>query len=319
MMPLQSGQQDVKIVPYDVNWPQQFLLEAERVKNALGENCLEVHHIGSTSVPGLAAKPVIDMIPVVADIREVDGANARMQALGYEINGEHGIPFRRYFHKGGRQRTHHLHAFESGHVEIERHLKFRDWMRSHAEDRDAYARLKQELACQYPDDIMSYCLGKESFIAAIDKKAGFNGLRMVKALTPREWQAVRHFRQFYFFGKAGLVDPYTWTFEHPAHVHFVLFQGSEIIGYAHLQLWPEARAALRIIVIDEAKRNRQCGSQLLALCEKWLKQQGYQRLHLESSPQALRFYRKQGYVDWPFDDPEGYEGDPQDIAVGKNL
>lgn len=318
-MSVQSGQQLVQVVPYDASWPQAFALEAERIKKAMGDNCLEVHHIGSTSIPGLAAKPVIDMIPVVADISQVDEANARMQALGYAINGEYGIPFRRYFHKGGSQRTHHIHAFEAGHVDIERHLKFRDWMRTHTEDREAYARLKQDLARQYPQDIMAYCLGKERFIADIDKKAGFNGLRVVKALTPREWEAVRHFRQFYFFGKAGLVDPYTWTFEHPEHVHFVLFQGSDIIGYAHLQLWPEARAALRIIVIDEAKRNHQCGSQLLALCEKWLKQQGYQSLHLESSPEALRFYRRYGYLDMPFDDPNGYEGCAQDIAVGKKL
>ncbi len=83
---------------------------------------------------------------------------------------------------------------------------------------------------------------------------------MVKALTTREWDKVRHFRQFYFFDKAGLSDPYTWTFEHNAHVHFVLFQGSEITGYAHLQLWSHNRAALRIIVIDELKRNHQYGT-----------------------------------------------------------
>lgn len=126
-------------------------------------------------------------------------------------------------------------------------------MRTHPEDREAYARLKQELAHQNPYDITAYCLGKEDFIAAVDKKAGFNGLRVVKALTTREWDKVRPFRQFYFFDKAGLSDPYTWTFEHDAHIHFVLFQGSDIIGYAHLQLWSRKRAALRIIVIDEKK------------------------------------------------------------------
>lgn len=192
-------------------------------------------------------------------------------------------------------------------------------MRAHVEDREAYARLKQKLAHQYPYDITAYCLGKEHFIASIDKKAGFNKLRVVKALTPREWDKVRHFRQFYFFDKAGLSDPYTWTFEHDAHVHFVLFQGSDIIGYAHLQLWPRHRAALRIIVIDEKKRNHQYGGQFLALCEKWLKSQGYQSLHVESSPDALKFYRNNGYLDMPFDDPDGYEGDARDTAVGKIL
>ncbi|HGO6775922.1 TPA: GrpB family protein, partial [Legionella pneumophila] len=227
-MSVKQEQHLIKVVPYDSSWSMQFEQEAEQIKKALGNNCIDIHHIGSTSVPGLAAKPVIDMIPVILDLSKVDSANTAMRTLGYEAKGEYGIPFRRYFQKGDNQRTHHAHVFELGNSEIERHLKFRDWMRSHPEDREAYARLKQELARQYSDDITAYCLGKEDFIAIIDKKAGFNGLRMVKALTPREWDKVRHFRQFYFFDKAGLSDPYTWTFEHDAHVHFVLFQGSEI-------------------------------------------------------------------------------------------
>ncbi|KTD73430.1 bifunctional GrpB family protein/GNAT family N-acetyltransferase [Legionella tucsonensis] len=316
-MSVTQEQRLIEVVPYDSNWPMQFVQEAERIKKALGSNCIKIHHIGSTSVPDLAAKPIIDMIPVVLELSKVDSANAALQALGYEAKGEYGIPFRRYFQKGDNLRTHHAHIFELGNSEIGRHLKFRDWMRTHPEDREAYARLKQELAHQHPYDITAYCLGKEDFIAAVDKKAGFNGLRVVKALTTREWDKVRHFRQFYFFDKAGLSDPYTWTFEHDAHIHFVLFQGSDIIGYAHLQLWSRKRAALRIIVIDEKKRNHQYGSQFLTLCEKWLKNQGYRSLHVESSPDALKFYRNNSYIDMPFDDPDGYEGDARDIAVGK--
>jgi len=318
-MSINPEQRLIEVVPYDSNWLMQFEEEAARIKKALGSNCVEIHHIGSTSVPGLAAKPIIDMIPVVLDISKVDSANVAMQTLGYEAKGEYGIPFRRYFQKGDSIRTHHAHIFEIGNSEIERHLKFRDWMRKYPEDREAYARLKQELAHQHPYDITAYCLGKEDFVATIDKKAGFNGLRVVKALIPREWDKVRHFRQFYFFDKAGLSDPYTWTFEHDAHVHFVLSQGSDIIGYAHLQLWPHKRAALRIIVIDEEKRNHQYGGQFLALCEKWLKNQDYQSMHVKSSPDALRFYRNNGYIDMPFDDPDGYEGDARDTAVGKIL
>ena len=309
----------IQVIPYDASWPIKFAKAAEEIKIALGSNCIEIHHIGSTSVQDLAAKPVIDMVPVVLDITKVDDANAPMLALGYEAKGEYGMPFRRYFQKGGNQRTHHVHAFEVGSSEIERHLKFRDWMKNHPEDRDAYAHLKQDLARQYPDDINAYCLGKDEFIASIDKKAGFNGFRMVKALTTREWNTARHFRQFYFFDKVGLSDPYTWTFDHDAHVHFVLYQGSEIIGYVHLQLWPHQRAAMRIIVIDELKRNHKYGGQLLTLCEKWLKSQGYKSLHIESSPSALKFYRSKGYIDMPFDDPDGYEGSSEDRAIGKIL
>ena len=309
----------IQVTPYDASWPIKFVKAAEEIKIALGSNCIEIHHIGSTAVQDLAAKPVIDMVPVVLDITKVDDANTAMLALGYEAKGEYGMPFRRYFQKGGNQRTHHVHAFEVGSPEIERHLKFREWMKNHPEDREAYAHLKQDLARQYPDDINAYCLGKDEFIASIDKKTGFNGLRMVKALTIREWSSVRHFRQFYFFDKAGLSDPYTWTFDHDAHVHFVLYQGGELIGYAHLQLWPRQRAAMRIIVIDELKRNHKYGGQFLTLCEKWLKSQGYKSLHIESSPNALKFYRSNDYIDMPFDDPDGYEGSPEDRAIGKIL
>jgi GrpB-like predicted nucleotidyltransferase (UPF0157 family)/GNAT superfamily N-acetyltransferase len=316
---MKQEQRLIEVIPYNVNWPLQFVEEAERMKQALSANCIEIHHMGSTAVSELAAKPVIDMLPVVLDINKVDNSNASMQALGYEAKGEFGIPFRRYFQKGGNQRTHQAHVFELGNPEIERHLKFRDWMRTHPEDKAAYARLKQDLAALHPDDIDSYCLGKEEFIAVIDKKTGLNGLRIVKALTTREWNAVRRLRHSYFFDKAGLSDPYTWTFNHKAHVHFVLFQGSDIIGYAHLQLWPKGRAALRILVIDETKRNHQYGSQLLTLCEKWLKSQSYLSVHVVAPSEALKFYSSNAYIDMPFDDPDGYKGEACCTLLGKIL
>ena len=134
-----------------------------------------------------------------------------------------------------------------------------------------------------------------------------------------EWQAAQNFRQKYFFDKVSMVDPYTWTFDHPDHVHFILYQKESIIGYAHIQFWPNARAALRIIVIDEIYRGQKYGEYFLKLCEKWLHQQKFKSIHTESSPQAFPFYQKQKYVNMPFDDPDGYENDPNDIALGKIL
>lgn len=309
----------IEVVPYDALWTLEFAKESQAIQKALGKNCVEMHHIGSTAVPGLAAKPVIDIIAAVTEIAQVDKANDALKELGYEAQGEFGMPFRRFFEKGGNARTHNLHVFEKTNSEIERHLKFRDWMRTHAEDKEAYGQLKKRLADQFSNDSKAYCLGKDDFITNIDRKTGFNGLRMVKALTNAEWSAVRHFRQFYFFDNAGLQDPYTWTFEHPDHVHFVLYQGAEIIGYAQLILWPLKRSAMRIIVVDEAKRNQQLGSQFLKLCEKWLKSQGYQSLHLEARPTAEKFYRSNGYSDMPFDEPGCGETEPPDIALGKIL
>ncbi len=309
----------IEVAPYDPNWPHVFEKEAAVIKEALGHNCVAIHHIGSTSVPGLAAKPIIDMIPVVRDITKVDSYNAAMEDLGYKAMGEYGIPLRRYFQKGLDYRPHNVHVFEQNNPEIDRHLKFRDWMRTHSEDRKAYAELKKNLAIRFKDDIFSYCLGKEDFIAAIDRKAGWLGFRFVKALTPREWAAAKHFRNTYFFGPHGIDDPYTWTFNHIDYAHLVLYHGTEIMGYAHIQFWPGHRAAIRIIAVDEDKRNQNAGSTFLTLIEKWLKSLGVKSIHAESRQSSLRFYLKNGYCNMPFEDPESHGSDPNDVPVGKVL
>jgi GNAT superfamily N-acetyltransferase len=257
------------------------------------------------------------MLPVVKNILEVDKATKAMESLGYEVKGEYGIAFRRYFQKGRNIRTHNVHVYEEGDPEIDRYLKFRDWMRSHEDDARAYANLKVELAAKFPHDILQYCNGKDTFVASIDAKDGFDGWRMVKALTDREWATVRALRQKYFF-KSNM-DPYVWTFELKDHVHFVFYKNADIIGYTHLQLWAEGRAALRIIVIDENYRNRGFGSQFLKLCERWLCHQGFKMLLIQSSPEAYKFYSQHQYAKIPFDDPDGYETDPRDIEIGKLL
>lgn len=308
---------NIEVVPYRLQWPEMFSSEAELIKQALGKNCIAIHHIGSTSVPGLSAKPIIDMLPVVRNIREVDKAIKAMESLGYEAKGEYGIAFRRYFQKGKDVRTHNVHIYQENDPEISRYLKFRDWMCAHPDDAQNYAKLKEELAEKYPQDILHYCNGKDAFVAIIDAKDGFEGWRIVQALTDREWSAVRHLRQKYFFKSKE--DPYTWTFEHKDHIHFVIYKNAEIIGYAHLQLWLEHRAALRIIVIDECYRKLGFGSRFLRLCERWLHHQGFKQLLIQSSQEAYHFYRKHGYTEMPFNDPDGYEGDPRDIEIGKHL
>jgi len=162
---------EVRIVPYDPNWTKKFLIESQDVKEALGDNCIAIHHIGSTAVPDLAGKPVIDIMPVVIDINLVDQYNNAMEKLDYTARGENGIPFRRYFRKGSVIRTYHIHVFQIGNSEIDRHIRFRDWMRNNAQDRQTYEDLKRDLAVKFPNDISAYCSGKDEFIRMIDKKA----------------------------------------------------------------------------------------------------------------------------------------------------
>jgi GNAT superfamily N-acetyltransferase len=140
---------------------------------------------------------------------------------------------------------------------------------------------------------------------------------MVQALTAREWAAVRRLRQDYFFKSQP--DPYIWTFDRKDHIHFAFYKNTDIIGYAHLQLWPHHRTALRIIVIDKLYRNQGYGSQFLKLCERWLTHQGYHKLLVQASRTAYPFYAKNGYIEMPFDDPDGHPTDPNDTGMGKVL
>lgn len=312
---------EVEVVPYDPTWPTLFEEEAKRIKEILGENCLEIYHVGSTSVPGLAAKPIIDIVPVVKDICAVDIKNEQLEELGYTAKGELGMLFRRFFQKGPSPfRTHHLHVWEAGNPEIEKHLLFRDYLIQHPDVAQGYADLKHELAKKHPENSRAYSLSKDDLIREILDKTGYSGLSVVEALTDREWEAVSTFRQKYFFDKVPVSDPYTWTFDHTDHVHLTLYKGAFVIGYAHIQLWPHERAALRIIVIDEPHRNKGIGGHFLKIIERWLNQQkGVKKLHTQSSPEAHKFYRQHGYTEMPFDDPDGYESCPQDIDMGKEI
>ena len=156
---------NIIIVPYNPRWPEMFQTEAKKINAVFGAELVAIHHIGSTSVPGLNAKPIIDIMPVVRDIEQVDQFNPAMVELGYEPKGEYGIPGRRYFRKGGDvHRTHHVHAFQEDNEEVTRHLIFRDYLIAHPHVAQQYAALKIEVAKQHPHDIYGYMDGKDAFI-----------------------------------------------------------------------------------------------------------------------------------------------------------
>lgn len=104
--------QHITVTDYNPAWPNLFEEEAKQIRKILGNNCRALYHIGSTAVSGLAAKPIIDMMPVVQNISEVDKLKERFERIGYEYMGEFGISGRRFLRKGGDERTHHIHIFE---------------------------------------------------------------------------------------------------------------------------------------------------------------------------------------------------------------
>jgi GrpB-like predicted nucleotidyltransferase (UPF0157 family) len=150
----------------DPEWPGEFEAEARRLSAALGARALVVHHIGSTAVPGIDARPVIDLALEVRDAADLDALEP-IAALGYVALGEHGIPQRRFFVRGdGGRRTHNLFVFPTGHPAVQACLLLRDWWITHADEAAGYAALKRELAARYPDDLTAYLRGKDPLVAA---------------------------------------------------------------------------------------------------------------------------------------------------------
>lgn len=157
--------QHIVVTEYNPLWVKQYEEESLLIKGVLAENCVAIYHIGSTSVPGLAAKPVIDILAAVRSLEKVDRDAEDFSKIGYEYLGEFGIEGRRYLRKGRDERTHQIHIFQMDDWgNIGRHLAFRDYMRSHEKERTEYARLKKELARKFPYDIDGYCDGKEKFV-----------------------------------------------------------------------------------------------------------------------------------------------------------
>jgi GrpB-like predicted nucleotidyltransferase (UPF0157 family) len=163
---------NLKVVPHDSRWREEFEREAALIFETLRDNVIAIHHIGSTAIPGIYAKPVIDILIEVSDISHLNDKG--MESLGYEVMGEFGIPGRRYFRKDDRDgtRTHQVHTFQTGSDHLRRHLAFRDHMISDPKDALAYSDMKRKLAAEHPDDAEAYMDGKDDFIKEIDRRTG---------------------------------------------------------------------------------------------------------------------------------------------------
>lgn len=167
-------EKQVVLVKHNPDWVNNFSEEKILLIPLFRNNFISIHHIGSTSIPEIYAKPIIDMLAVVKDIEKVNGLNDNFIGAGYTPRGEFGIPGRRYFVKSleRKNRTHHLHVFaKSDEENILRHISFRDYLMSFPDSAKEYSELKISLAKKFAFDGNSYQDGKESFIKKIQKQA----------------------------------------------------------------------------------------------------------------------------------------------------
>lgn len=307
----------IEVIAYDPKWPHQYEDEARKIKEALKESAIEIHHIGSTSVPGLAAKKDLDILLVIDNLKNA----LFLQEIGYVFKGELNIPLRYFFSKNSEHTKVNLHVCEKDHGFILLNLSFRNWLRQNDRDREAYQTLKYKIL-DSPDAglkvhgiFTNYARRKDIFIKKIIGLSGYQALTVNFCMHDQEWSAAKDFRAQFF----KTDDPYTWTFDHKDHHHIVLYKGIDIVGYSHVQLWADKRAALRIITIDSSNRGQGYGSKFLQLIEKWLALHDYKSIHTQSAPHAVNFYKKSNYMPMPFNDPDSYESSPHDIPLGKLL
>lgn len=293
----------IEVVPYDPKWPGIYEEEASKIKSAFGANLIEIHHIGSTSVPGLAAKPVIDIIALVSDFKF---AIPLLESIDFQYRGEMHLPFRAYFRKG---KAVNLHLYEKSSPELLLNLSFRNYLRSHLGSLNEYAALKMRLV---QDDVSfiknnanytGYNLGKDAFIRDILNKAGFDQIRLMYPNHHNEWEQYHRIRKEQLFEPTSITyDPNHPTITDPKCFHFVLYKGIEILSVAMIEFLDSETAALRTVATDEPYQHKGFGTQMIELLEKWMREKGVKTVKTHAALKAELFYRKLGYSEMEFDD-----------------
>ena len=164
----------VVVLPYDEQWKQDFLKIKAELAGALGQLAIGIEHVGSTSVQGLSAKPIIDIDVVIKDYTILEDVVSALGGIGYQHEGNLGIVGREAFKYSGKEhlKKHHLYVCPEDSPELRRHIAFRDFLRAHPEAVREYSRIKEEGAKQFPNDIERYMEHKSQFIERIYAEIG---------------------------------------------------------------------------------------------------------------------------------------------------
>lgn len=162
----------IRIVDYDRAWPAMAEQERRRIEDAVGDAAVRVEHVGSTAVPGLAAKPIVDLQLSVDALEPRERYVAPLERLGYLFAPAPESPDHHFFGRPPeRPRTHHLHVCAAGSAHELRHLAVRDFLRAHPDEAARYAALKREVAARHPQDRLAYIAGKDAYVTALERRA----------------------------------------------------------------------------------------------------------------------------------------------------
>jgi GrpB-like predicted nucleotidyltransferase (UPF0157 family) len=161
----------VIVLPYDPIWPRVFLALRVRIADAIGDLAAAIEHVGSTAVPDLAAKPIIDIDVLLASEVMLSAAIDRLARLGYVHQGNLGIPNREAFGSPAGSPPHHLYVCPPASNEYRRHIAFRDYLRTHPREAQRYGDLKLDLANRFREDRTAYMAGKDGLVVELLKRA----------------------------------------------------------------------------------------------------------------------------------------------------
>ena len=269
---------EIQISQYDENWPQIFLAAKDVIESCLGSNCLQVHHVGSTAVEGLCAKPRIDIIAVVKDC---SSSIEPLEKVGFTYKGEWNIPFKFGFTWRDQHQI-NLHVLSENHPEIQVSLIFRDHLRKNPESKNQYAQIKQQLLKQESSfeilerNIFSgYTMGKADFINSILKKEGFCGERFLKPSSNFEQKEYgRIYQEQICLSQSFDTSNFNWS-DHPANQDgkqaFILCSGLQVAAIALVQMQEQRdKAQLLFVASDSTFAKQGFEEKIRTLSEEWL-------------------------------------------------
>jgi GrpB-like predicted nucleotidyltransferase (UPF0157 family) len=262
------------ITKYNPDWPSWFSQEATRLESILKDNCVKIHHIGSTSVSGLYAKPKID---IIAEVHSLSTTHTSLPKINYEYRGEYNIPLRHFFRKR-EQRDINLHVYEKDNPDIELNLLFRDFLLQSKYARTEYNKLKQSLLtnkeCHKKNNsiLSGYNLGKDDFIRRTLNKIGFDGFCFRFCTHYAEWNSFHLIAYKQVFEPRGITyNKIHSNFTDNDYYHFILNKGTKTAAIAELKWAKNLDPQIMYIASDSPYKNQNLEKHLKNLIYRWIK------------------------------------------------
>ena len=311
----------IVIEEYNSVWPSIYQNKDRELKEYLNADCTEIHHIGSTAVPGLIAKPEIDIICVLNDLN----TKIKLINLGYIDEGEMFIPLRFFYSFNNDNIKINLHVVPINHPFINLNISFRTFLLNNPKYVKKYGALKQQLL-QDPDisikqnsSFSKYTLAKNEFIKKILSLAHYKGLNINECLHYHEWQEYHRIKKMQLFEPKNIIyDSNHCSISDTNFKHLILYKNSTIVSIAMLEFISSTEVILRSLATDTGYQKRGYAKYLLTFIEKWLYFNNYRKVFLHSVSSAAPFYYKCNYKAMQFDD-NNLTNRNRHIDLGKDL